>query len=486
MNKEKGNYDELEKMLLQKELDLMKGKYFADIDKIWYQHEEDAKSKLVNIHESIHKYLFDSTLGFLLTDFQQYLEMLISLFEWLRVKYMQEYFGKKDYYNDKKIMEYLMSEKILKINKFLSSKQDMIKLIQYILKINKRKEALSSSSKYLNEGVACYLSLNLPISELQLESEKQKEKLEMEHSIHSLGYKCAKIIAEKYGTDFLVFSAEVAMNVPYYNFDLFNCSDEEFEYYIDSIYNCDLRWLKFLQDEKIYELNDNISIIKYINNIDLPKIEVYNDSSIFFQKYVLQGNMFKNLLKELNREDITETFTSKNYKRTLDLKCPEEYQEMFLKRNKEFSKDILTIEDYKKIKDQRCIIRTMEKIIEMMKIRKELRTMENIILTINGNKEVLDLFKEVFKSCGLYNLDILSEESSYDFEFSDIKTIILAIINVENFKLIFSFLQNKEPKYDISITSESDGQNIKIDAKNIKKDDMLNLIEELKQNNIIH
>jgi len=142
----------------------------------------------------------------------------------------------------------------------LSQNDNYMKLVHHCVRAFYTYQYLHKNLRSLTEGLATFMAFMViervadEMDDIRLRNTMLTEKniFLKQHNDESsaVGYYIAKKIFDRHGLEGLVVSAVSATAIPYYNFDLISCSYDEYEELLESFYNCDKRWLKFLSLNK--------------------------------------------------------------------------------------------------------------------------------------------------------------------------------------------------------------------------------------------
>lgn len=127
------------------------------------------------------------------------------------------------------------------------------------------------------------------------------------------GYKLAEKIYNKYGEDGLLLSAIAASNIPFYEYDLFEMGLEDLKFALSGLYNCDKRWMKFMELSGDLVNNAIKYPNKYLSKIcdqlaekNLPNVKYKNNisGSMYTEEATLKfGFLSTSVLEYCNRLD---------------------------------------------------------------------------------------------------------------------------------------------------------------------------------------
>jgi len=278
-------------MYIQTELS-RKGAYHIDVHMLHVNDANDdlLQKKIIHIHEALHAMVGELLIGFLIGDFFLLTEHLLRFSDSMRGKLFTTYFNKLGI-SDPVEQNLYACEKSNELSALLSQNDDYMKLVHHCLRAFFTYKYLHENLRALTEGLATFLSFKFveraaeEIDNMYLRnavlSEKAKFLDEYNDESSAVGFYIAKKIFDKYGFDGLAVSALSATAIPYYNFDLISCSDEEWVTLLYSFYNCDKRWLKFLSldgkdiDKILANISDNPQISLEKLGCKLSNVESY-------------------------------------------------------------------------------------------------------------------------------------------------------------------------------------------------------------------
>lgn len=311
------------------------GCYFANKHKIYINHE---KYNIINrfiilMHESVHAMLGETSFGFYVGDIAQLLNILLQLLNIKKVEYMTDYCNRIGISQSEQL-EYIRTN-ALEIDVVLSQYSNYVECAKFCSKLYIILRVLHSNSVILNEGCATYISDNFsqktfnklfgefPISKMSrgfrkiLYEYQEEEKKSFEHmncqTYYYEGYKLAEKIYKKYGEDGLLISAIAASNIPFYEYDLFDMELEDLKYALSGLYNCDSRWMKFMELSEDLINNAIRNPDKYLSKVcnqlareNLPNLKYKNNISslMYTEEATLKfGFLSTSVLEYCNRLD---------------------------------------------------------------------------------------------------------------------------------------------------------------------------------------
>lgn len=260
------------------------GEYLPSAGRIHVDTTEDKCAGLLTFaHEKTHFGVGNSNYGLIMMDFQK---IIFHLYENYGLKLnmlMLDAFIKNNVFEENIIQEaYKYNTYVLKksdeIESLIYQDKPLIDFLKFSYKIIMRYFELFKKSIIVQEGTATYVSLNLnersdmnrffvglDFKKLTPEERVRFQMLQKNHKEYILslersnpyrvGYQLAEKLVNNLGENSLFLLAKIAMDVPFYHYDLIGSSENTFSKLLERIYNPDRRWSFFDKDlESIFSM----------------------------------------------------------------------------------------------------------------------------------------------------------------------------------------------------------------------------------------
>lgn len=265
------------------------GTYYVNYHKVHVSENNNAvETLIILIHECMHALVGETFYGYFLGDLSIFMDLMIHFQTVKKTELFQKYFERLGINSSKKIQSYI-SDNVLELDIMLSQNKGFVNYLWKIMRLYVTINGIHENSLVLNEGFATYISINMsserfsylfPQFSLFLQDKtlgtaiKHFQKSEYQRlmslnkdSPYVVGYSLADQIAKKFGDEGLLLSVVAATNLPYFNYDLFSCSDDELKRLLHTIYNCDYRWKNFLNLDTDYVGQAVLDPTKYMKEI---------------------------------------------------------------------------------------------------------------------------------------------------------------------------------------------------------------------------